>query len=60
MNRIQVANHEKVEGIRSELRNFVGKFDGVEAVILNIDKSLSQLKLNAVDDQSSSSGNTCI
>lgn len=47
MNRMQVANHEKTESIRSELRNFVRKFDSIAAVITNIDTSINQLKLNA-------------
>lgn len=55
MNRIQVANHEKAESIRTELRNFVRKFDAIETVISNIDTSIRQLKLNV--GESSSSGN---
>lgn len=47
MNRMQVANHEKAEAIRSELRNFVRKFDAIAAVITGIDTSVNQLKLNA-------------
>lgn len=53
MNRIQVANHEKTESIRSELRNFVRKFDAIAAVITNIDTSINQLKLNAGETLSS-------
>lgn len=44
---MQVANHEKAEAIRSELRNFVRKFDAIAAVITGIDTSVNQLKLNA-------------
>lgn len=58
MNRIQVANHEKTESIRSELRNFVRKFDGIAAVITNIDTSINQLKVNS--EGTLSSGNNSI
>lgn len=60
MNRMQVANHEKTESIRSELRNFVRKFDAIAAVITNIDTSIDQLKLNAGGGDTLSSGNVLI
>lgn len=46
MNRIQVANHEKSESIRLELRNFARKFDAIGAAISTIETSISDLKLN--------------
>lgn len=47
MNRIQVANHEKSESIRSELRNFARKFDALISAISTIETSISQLKVNS-------------
>lgn len=54
MNRIQVANHEKSESIRSELRNFARKFDAIGETISTIEVSISQLKLS--QGESSGSG----